>query len=155
MLKVQTTWQIQVTAPELHHGFTTQGQPWWLGHGLGHLLGNSRTCGGRRLPLGASPSCRRLSDDWMDRSPLLGHPRGCIYALGEPWGVLQFALHEIFLGGEGNLVSINSASSRFSWFAALPCGRHISHVRTPNNANSVSRLCATKLYPTLVFIGFL
>jgi hypothetical protein len=26
---------------------------------------------------------------------------------------------------------------------------------TPNNANSVSRLCATKLSPTLVFIGFL
>jgi hypothetical protein len=50
MLKVQTTWRIQVTAPELHHGFTTQGQPWRLGHVLGHLLGNSRTCGGRRLP---------------------------------------------------------------------------------------------------------
>jgi hypothetical protein len=91
----------------------------------------------------------------MDRSPLLGRPRGCIYALGEPWGVLQFALHEIFFGREGNLVSINSASSIFSWFAALSCGRKISHVRTPNNANSVSRLCATKLYPTLVFIGFL
>jgi hypothetical protein len=66
MLKVQTTWRIQVAAPELHHGFTTQGQPWRLGHGLGHILGNSRTCGGRRLPPGASPSCRQLSDECMD-----------------------------------------------------------------------------------------
>jgi hypothetical protein len=57
---------IKAWAPELHHGFTTQGQPWWLGHGLGHLLGNLRTCGGRRLPPGASPSCRRLCDEWMD-----------------------------------------------------------------------------------------
>jgi hypothetical protein len=46
---------IKAWAPELHHGFTTQGQPWWLGHGLGHLLGNLRTCGGRRLPPDASP----------------------------------------------------------------------------------------------------
>jgi hypothetical protein len=91
----------------------------------------------------------------MDWSPLLWCPRGCIYALGEPWGLLQLALHEIFLGGEANLVSINSASSKFSWFATLPCGRHISHVRTPNNANSVYRLCATKLSQPLVFIGFL
>jgi hypothetical protein len=51
---------------ELHHDFTTQGQPWWLGHDLGHLLGNSRTRSGRRLPPGASPSCRQLSDEWMD-----------------------------------------------------------------------------------------
>jgi hypothetical protein len=49
-------------------------------------------------------------DGWF---PLLGCPRGYIYALGEPWGELQLALHEIFLGGEANLVSINSASSRF------------------------------------------
>jgi hypothetical protein len=91
----------------------------------------------------------------MDRSPLLGRPKGCIYALGEPWGVLHHALHKIFLRREGNLVSIKSALSRFSWFAALPFRNHISHVRTPNNANSVSRLCATKLSPTLVFIGFL
>jgi hypothetical protein len=41
---------IQGMAPVLQHGFTTQGQPWQLGHGLGHLLGNSRTCGGRWLP---------------------------------------------------------------------------------------------------------
>jgi hypothetical protein len=155
MLKVQTTWRIQVVALELHHVFTTQGQPWWLEHGLGHLLGNSRTCGGRRLPPGASPSCQRLSDDWMDRSPLLGRTRGCIYALGEPWHVLQLVLHEIFLGREGNLVSIKSASSRFSWFAALLCRHHISHVRTPNNANLVSWLYVTKFPPTLVFIAFL
>jgi hypothetical protein len=57
---------IQVASPELHHGFTTQGQPWLIGHGLSHLLGNSRTCGGRRLPPSASPSSRRLSDEWMD-----------------------------------------------------------------------------------------
>jgi hypothetical protein len=154
MLKVQTTWRNQVAAPELHHGFTTQGQPWRLGHGLSHLLGNSRTRGGRRLPPGASPSSRRLSDEWMDWSPLLGSPRGCIYALGEPWGVLHLALHEIFLGREGNLVSIKSASFRFSWFTALPCQHHISHVRTPNNANSVSWLYGTKFSPTLVFISF-
>jgi hypothetical protein len=146
---------IKAWALELHHDFTTQGQPWRLGHSLSHLLCNSRTCGGRRLPLGASPSCRRLSDEWIDRSPLLGRPRGCIYALREPWGVLQLALHEIVLRREGNLVSIKSASSRFSWFAALPCQHHISHVRTPNNANSVSILCATRLSTTLVFIGFL
>jgi hypothetical protein len=81
--------------------------------------------------------------------------RGCIYAFWESWGVLNLALHEILLGREANLVSINSVSSRFSWFAALPCWHNISHVRTPNNANSVSRLCATKLAPTLVFIVFL
>jgi hypothetical protein len=49
---------IKAWAPEIHHGFTTQGQPWWLG--------NSRTCGGRRVPPGASPSCRWLSNKWMD-----------------------------------------------------------------------------------------
>jgi hypothetical protein len=155
MLKVQMTWQIQVAAPELHHGFTTHGQPWQLGHGLGHLLGNSRTCGGRRLPPGASPSSRWLSDDWMDRLPLLGCPRGCIYALGELWGVLHLALHEIFLGREGNLVSIKSGSSRFSLFTVLPCRHHISHVRTPNNTNSVSWLYGMKFPQSLVFIAFL
>jgi hypothetical protein len=40
-------------APELYHGFTTHGQPWRLGHGLHHLLGNSRTRDDRRLPPGA------------------------------------------------------------------------------------------------------
>jgi hypothetical protein len=155
MLKVQATWQIQVAAPKLHHGLTTQGQPWQLRHGLGHFLGNSRTCGGRRLPPGASPSCRQLSDEWMDRSPLLGCPRGCIYTLGEPWGVLHLALHEIFLGREGNLVSVKSASSRFYWFAALPFQHHISHVWSPNNGNSVSWLYRTKFPPIVVFIAFL
>ena len=91
----------------------------------------------------------------MDWIPSLGRLGGCIYALGEPWGVFHLALHEIFLGREANLVSIKSASSRFSCFAALPCRRHISYVRTLNNANLVSRLCATKLSPTLVFIAFL
>jgi hypothetical protein len=33
-----------------------------------------------------------------------------------------------------SLVSIKSISSRFSCFVAVPCLRHISHVRTPNNA---------------------
>jgi hypothetical protein len=63
---------IKAWAPELHHGFTTQGQPQRLGHGLGHLIGDLRTCDGSRLPPGASPSCRRLSDEWMDRSSSLG-----------------------------------------------------------------------------------
>jgi hypothetical protein len=56
---------IKAWAPELHHGFTTR-PTMEARHGLGHLIGNSRTCGGRRLPPGASPSCRRLSDEWMD-----------------------------------------------------------------------------------------
>jgi hypothetical protein len=93
---------------------------------------------------------------WMDGwITALGRLGGCIYTLGEPWGVLHLALHEIFLGREGNLVSINSASSRFSWFAALLCQHHIFSVRTWSNANSLSRLCAMKLSPTLVFIAFL
>jgi hypothetical protein len=33
---------IKAWALEIHHGFTTQDQPWRVGHGLGHLLGNSR-----------------------------------------------------------------------------------------------------------------
>jgi hypothetical protein len=69
--------------------------------------------------------------------------------------VLHLALHNIFLGREANLVSLNSASSKFSWFATLPLWHHIPHVRIPNNANSVSRLCAMKLSPTLVTIAFL
>jgi hypothetical protein len=75
-----------------------------------------------------------------------------------PWEALGHALpslHEIFLEREANLVSIKSASSRFSSFATLPYRHHISHVRTPNNANSVSKLCGTKISSTLVFIGFL
>jgi hypothetical protein len=50
-------------------------------------------------------------DHWI---PLLGRIGGFIYTLWEPWDVLHFALHEIFLWEEGNLVSINLASSRFS-----------------------------------------
>jgi hypothetical protein len=42
--------EFKTWAPELHHGFTTQGQPWWLRHGLCHLLSNSTTCRGPRLP---------------------------------------------------------------------------------------------------------
>jgi hypothetical protein len=84
---------------------------------------------------------------------ILGRLGGCIYVLGVPLGVLHLALHEILLGREANFVSIKSA--RFSWFVVLPCQHHISHVRTPNNTNSVFRLCATKLSSTLVFISFL
>jgi hypothetical protein len=76
------------------------------------------------------------SVEWFVRwVTILGRLGGCIYVLGVPLGVLHLALHEILLGREANLVSIKSA--RFSWFAVLPCQRHISHVRTPNNANSV------------------
>jgi hypothetical protein len=68
--------------------------------------------------------------------------------------------HNISLGRLGcciyaNLVFINLASSRVSWFSTLHCRCYISHIRTPNNTNSVSKLCATKLSPTLVFIAFL
>jgi hypothetical protein len=63
---------IKAWALKLHHGFTTQGQPWRLGHGLGHLLCNSRICGGRRLPPDASPSCGgSLMNGWIDH-PSLG-----------------------------------------------------------------------------------
>jgi hypothetical protein len=57
---------IKAWAPELHYGFTMHGEPWRLGHGLGPLLGNSRTCGGYQPPPGASTSCRQLCDEWMD-----------------------------------------------------------------------------------------
>ena len=80
---------------------------------------------------------------------------GCIYVIREPWGVLLLALAEILLWKEANLVSINSTSSRLSLFAAFPSGCHILLFRTPNNANSVSKLCGTKLSTTLVFIAFL
>jgi hypothetical protein len=53
-------------APELHHGFTTQGQPWRLRSSLSHLLSNLRTCGARRLPPGASPRVgSSLMNGWM------------------------------------------------------------------------------------------
>jgi hypothetical protein len=77
---------------------------------------------------------------------------GCY--IGEPWGVLHLALHEIFHGREGNLVSIKQASSRLSCFVALPCQWHVSQVRTLNNANSVSWLYGAKFPLTLVFIAF-
>jgi hypothetical protein len=64
-------------------------------------------------------------------------------------------LARVLLERETNLVSIKSASSRFSCFVALPCRHHITHVQTSNNANSVSRLRATKLCSTFVFISFL
>jgi hypothetical protein len=55
-------------APELHHGFTTQGQPWHLGSSLSHLLGNLRTPGGRRLPPSASSRVGgSLMNGWMWR----------------------------------------------------------------------------------------
>jgi hypothetical protein len=121
--------------------------------GLGHLLDDFEDS--RRLS-SLSPRFRRVpADGWMDRSRLLERPRGCIYALGEPWGVLHLALHEIFHGRKGNSVSIKSASSRLSCFVALPCRRHISHDGTPNNANLVSWLYGAKFPPTLVFIAFL
>jgi hypothetical protein len=63
------------------------------------------------------PPCgdlRQLSGEWMSMGNHLGAPRGCTYVLGVPWGMLHLALHEILLGREANLVSIKSASSRFS-----------------------------------------
>jgi hypothetical protein len=73
---------IKAIAPELHHGFTTQAQPWWLGHGLGHLLGNWRTCGGRWLPPGASPSVGgSLMNRWIDQLSL-GSQGGVFMTLG-------------------------------------------------------------------------
>jgi hypothetical protein len=66
--KVHVPWWIQGTAPELHHGFTTQGQQWQLGSSLSHLLGNSRTRGVCRLPPGASPHVGgSLMNGWMSR----------------------------------------------------------------------------------------
>jgi hypothetical protein len=72
-------------------------------------------------------------------------------ALGRPppylardlhWEIRELGFHKI------SLVQIFQIHS-------LPFRHNISHVRTLNNANSVSRLCGTKLSPTLVFIGFL
>jgi hypothetical protein len=120
-------------APDLHQGFTTQGQPWRLGSSVSHLLGNSRTHGGRRLPPGASPSCLRLSDDWMDWSPLLGCPRGCIYALGcHTWFPKRNQVHLICAPGSVHTHTIDKMSEisltvfkRISEFNHLlhSCGR--------------------------------
>jgi hypothetical protein len=87
--------------------------------------------------------------------PLLGRLGSYLYTLSEPWGVLHLVLHKILLGSEANLVSIKSGSSRFSCYTTHPCQCHTSHARISNNANSVSRLCGTKLSSTLVFIAFL
>jgi hypothetical protein len=93
------------TPPWLHHA----GQTMVSRHGLGHLLGNSRTCGGRRLPPGASPSSRRLSDEWMDRSPSLGAQEVVFMPLGAlrrappclvrdlPWERRELGFHKISL----------------------------------------------------------
>jgi hypothetical protein len=118
----------------------------------------SSNSGGTAARPQRAPPCgdiRRLSDEWMSMGNHLEAPRRLYLVLGVPWGMLYLALHEILFGREANLVSIKSASSRFSRFAALPCRHHISHVRTPNYPNSVSRLCATKLSSTFIFISFL
>jgi hypothetical protein len=50
------------TPPWLYHVGPTMAARAWPSH----LLGNSRTRGGRQLPPGASLLSRRLSDEWMD-----------------------------------------------------------------------------------------
>jgi hypothetical protein len=50
---------------------------------------------------------------------------------------------------------VSGLQIRHGYFVALPCQRHISHVRTPNNANSVFWLYGTKFSPSFVFIVFL
>jgi hypothetical protein len=122
----------ECVAPKIHHGTTMQGEcrprpsPRQL-EGLAATVVSLRC-----LLLGFAELW------WMDGSLPLGSLGGCIYALEEPWGVIHLA-HEIFLGREEDLVPINSASSKFFWFAVLPCRRRISHVQDPNNANSVPR----------------
>jgi hypothetical protein len=66
------------------------------------------SCGSSFLVNGVG---RMIGCQWVT---LLGRLGGCIYVLGVLWGVLHLALHEILLGREANLVSIKSASSRFS-----------------------------------------
>jgi hypothetical protein len=120
--------------------------------GLGHLLDNFEDS---RRPSSLSPRFRRvLLDGWMDRSPLHGRPRGCIYALGAlghappwlardlPWERRELGFHKI------------SFVQTFL-FCSPACRRHIFHVQTPNNESSVSWLYGTKFPPTLVFIAFL
>jgi hypothetical protein len=50
---------------------------------------------------------------WMDGSITSPWAPKLYICPWEPWGMLHLALHKIFLGREGNLVSIKSASSRF------------------------------------------
>jgi hypothetical protein len=96
-------------APELHHGFTTQGQPWRLGSSLSHLLGNSRTRGGRRLPPGASPRVGgSVMNGWIDQLSLgsqgvylcpwgaLGRAPPCL-ARDLPWERRELGFHKISL----------------------------------------------------------
>jgi hypothetical protein len=104
------------------------------------------------------PPCgdlRRLSDEWMSMGNHLGVLRGLYLCPCCALGRAPPFLARVLLERETNLVSIKSASSRFSCFVALPCRHHITHVQTSNNANSVSRLRATKLCSTFVFISFL
>jgi hypothetical protein len=65
MSSVQLPYWIMAWAPKLHHGFTTQGQPLRLGHGLGHLLGNR----GLAAVVSFLPVlllCVGGSDEWVD-----------------------------------------------------------------------------------------
>jgi hypothetical protein len=82
--------------------------------GLSHLLGTLEDLRRPSASFGVSPSFGGSLVNGSEWFSLLGRLGGCIYTLGEPWGVLHLALHGIILGREANLVSINSASSRFS-----------------------------------------
>jgi hypothetical protein len=81
---------------------------------LSHLLGTLEDLRRSSASFGVSPSFGGSLVNGSEWFPLLEHLGVCIYTLGESWGVLHLTLHEIFLGREANLVSINSASSRFS-----------------------------------------
>jgi hypothetical protein len=100
---------IKAWALELHHDFTTHGQPWRPGHGLGHLLGNSRTCGGRRfLPVLLLRVGGSLMNGWIDH-PSLGAQRVVHMPLGAlgssptclaqdlPWERRELGFHKISL----------------------------------------------------------
>jgi hypothetical protein len=95
---------IKAWAPELHRGFTTQGQPWQLGHVLGHLLGNSRTCGGVRfLPVLLFRVGSSLMNGSIDHPSLYLCPWGVLgrappyLARGLPWERRELDLHKISL----------------------------------------------------------
>jgi hypothetical protein len=123
------------TPPRLHHAGPTMVARAWP-------RSSPRQLEDLRRP-SASSRCfsfgRRLPDEWIDRSTLLGLPRGCIYDLGEPWGVLHLALHEIFLGREGNLVSKNQPRPDFpdsrpflAGTISPTSGLQIMQIRCPN-----------------------
>jgi hypothetical protein len=64
-------------------GNSTMASPCRANHGLGHLLGNSRTCGDCQLP---SVCLLQFGGSLMNGSEwvtLLGCLGGCIYTLGE------------------------------------------------------------------------